>query len=75
VSSPVGTAANAHASSPLNSLGLLEFLGHRLKYWSEVTKKDANRVDSGRIRLSEEPGLGVELDVDRLQRISQHDPT
>lgn len=70
VSSPVGTAANAHASSPLNSLGLLEFLGHRLKYWSEVTKKDANRVDSGRIRLSEEPGLGVELDVDRLQRIS-----
>jgi gluconate/galactonate dehydratase len=62
ISSPLGTMAAAHACSLSNSFGALEFHCHGFPGWYEMAKSKTPIIDKGFIGLTEEPGLGLELD-------------
>lgn len=67
VTTPIGTVASAHAASISNTFGTLEFHSHGFGFWYEMIRSKKLPVDSGFIKLTEEPGLGVELD-DRVMK-------
>ena len=65
IGSPIATMAAAHAASVANTFGALEFHGHELPFWNDLVKSKKRVIDvaaGGVIRLTDEPGLGVELD-------------
>ncbi len=62
ISSPIGTMATAHAASMANTFGVLEFHCHDFPVWNEMVKPKKEIIDKGFIHLSDEPGLGVQLD-------------
>ncbi len=72
IGSPIATMAAAHAASASNTFGFLEFHGHDLPFWERLARGRRRLIDlsSGAvIRLSDEPGLGVELDEEEARRI------
>ncbi len=68
VCSPVGTMASAHACSVANTFGALEFHFHDFPFWREMIRSKRSPIEHGFIKLSDEPGLGVELDEKVLTR-------
>ena len=62
VTTPIGTVASAHAASISNTFGALEFHSHGFAFWYEMIRSKKSPIDRGFIKLTEEPGLGVELD-------------
>jgi L-alanine-DL-glutamate epimerase-like enolase superfamily enzyme len=60
VSSPIGTMAQAHLAAAIPNFGVLEFHGHDTPIWYKLTKKRV--IEDGYITLTDEPGLGLELD-------------
>jgi len=60
--SPVGTMAYANAMSVANTFGVMEFHGHDVPFWHEMAKTKRKIIEKGFIKLSEEPGLGIDLD-------------
>jgi L-alanine-DL-glutamate epimerase-like enolase superfamily enzyme len=62
VTTPIGTVASAHAASISNTFGALEFHSHGFGFWYEMIRSKKSPIDRGFLRLTEEPGLGVELD-------------
>jgi gluconate/galactonate dehydratase len=74
IGSPIATMACAHIGSISNSWGVLEFHGHDSPVWSAMIKKKRHVIEKGFIKLSDEPGLGVELD-DQAMRKYWHDFT
>jgi L-alanine-DL-glutamate epimerase-like enolase superfamily enzyme len=62
VTTPIGTVASAHAASISNTFGALEFHSHGFGFWYEMIRSKKSPIDRGFVRLTEEPGLGVELD-------------
>ncbi|MGC9210020.1 MAG: mandelate racemase/muconate lactonizing enzyme family protein [Acidilobus sp.] len=72
IGSPLATMAAAHAASVSNTFGFLEFHGHDLPFWERLVKQRKRIIDvagGGIIRLTDEPGLGVELDEEEARRI------
>jgi gluconate/galactonate dehydratase len=69
VTTPIGTVASAHAASVSNTFGALEFHSHGFAFWYEMTKSKRSPIEKGSIRLTEEPGLGVELDEKVLTKL------
>lgn len=64
VSSPLGTMASAHVCGTVPNFLILEFHWfNRLDYWSTVTD-GGNIIENGRIKLSDRPGIGLELNED-----------
>ncbi len=68
---PVSTAASAHLLTSMPN-GLI------LEYWVDVPwrsklVKGGEHVSNGQIRLSERPGLGVELDYSEIKRHPQRE--
>ncbi len=71
IASPIGTMAAAHAASVSNTFGVLEFHGHDLPFWNDLVRSKKRVIDAagGIIRLTDEPGLGVELDEEVARRL------
>ena len=72
IGSPIATMATAHAASVSNTFGFLEFHGHDLPFWERLVKSRKRIIDvsgGGVIRLTDEPGLGVELDEEEARRL------
>jgi L-alanine-DL-glutamate epimerase-like enolase superfamily enzyme len=66
--SPIGTMAHAHVASVANTFGVLEFHGHDVPFWGEIIKPKRRIIENGFIRLGDEPGLGIDLDLDAMRR-------
>ncbi|MEM0165537.1 MAG: mandelate racemase/muconate lactonizing enzyme family protein [Saccharolobus sp.] len=67
IASPIGTLAHAHLASISNTLGFIEFHGHDVPFWNEMIKPKRKIIEDGLIKLTEDPGLGVDLD-DQIMR-------
>ena len=61
IGSPIGTMAHAQVAAAVSNFGALEFHGHDVPIWKKLAK-NKGIIESGFIKLSDEPGLGVELD-------------
>ncbi|MFC4551150.1 MULTISPECIES: mandelate racemase/muconate lactonizing enzyme family protein [Halorussus] len=62
VASPVGTMASAHVAAAASNFLALEFHARDVNWWSDVVTERI--LESGRIEVPDEPGLGVEVDLD-----------
>jgi gluconate/galactonate dehydratase len=67
IGSPIATLASAHVASVANTWGALEFHGHDSPVWQEITNQK-KIIEKGFINLSDEPGLGVELDEQAMRK-------
>lgn len=64
IASPLGTMASAHVCATLQNFVALEFHGSDVPFWSDlITRPDVpgKLIQNGRIRMTEAPGLGCEL--------------
>jgi L-alanine-DL-glutamate epimerase-like enolase superfamily enzyme len=67
IASPLGTLASAHVGATLPNFVALEFHGAEVPFWSDLVRFPEGKrplIDRGRIKLTEAPGLGCELDED-----------
>ncbi|MBI2190963.1 MAG: mandelate racemase/muconate lactonizing enzyme family protein [Planctomycetes bacterium] len=74
IASPLGTMASAHVCATLPNFVALEFHGSDVPFWNDlVTRPDAKGplIERGRIRLTEAPGLGLELNEDAAREYSK----
>jgi L-alanine-DL-glutamate epimerase-like enolase superfamily enzyme len=60
IGSPIGTLAQAHVSAAIPNFGVLEFHGHDVPLWYRLTRRKI--IEKGFIPLTDEAGLGVELE-------------
>ena len=67
VASPVGTMASAHVAAAASNFLALEFHARDVDWWSDVVTERI--LEPGRIEVPDEPGLGVEVDLDT---VSEH---
>lgn len=68
ISSPIGTVAQAHLAAAIPNFGALEFHGHDVPIWRKLADREV--IKDGFIRLSDEPGLGIELNEDIAAKYS-----
>jgi len=69
----IGIAASAHLAAVTPHCPFIEFLPAELtdsQLRQELVKEDLQIVD-GKVAVPNKPGLGVELDMDALQRFEQ----
>jgi gluconate/galactonate dehydratase len=66
IGSPIATMASAHVGSVSNTWGALEFHGHDSPFWNDIAKRRV--IEKGFIHLTDEPGLGVELDEAAMRK-------
>ena len=62
VSSPVGTMASAQVAAAIPNSLAVEYHSYELGWWADLVEEDI--IESGRIEIPENPGLGVTLDMD-----------
>ena len=65
IASPLGTMAGAHVCATLPNFVALEFHGADVPFWNDLVTLPGGTeglIQQGRIRLTEAPGLGCELD-------------
>ncbi|NGM69912.1 mandelate racemase/muconate lactonizing enzyme family protein [Natronolimnobius sp. AArcel1] len=62
VASPVGTMASAHVGASASNFLALEYHARDVDWWDDVVEEDI--LEPGRIEVPDEPGLGVEVDLD-----------
>lgn len=62
ISSPIGTMAQAHFAASIPNFGVLEFHGHDVPIWWKIADREV--IKGGFIRMTDEPGLGIELKED-----------
>jgi L-alanine-DL-glutamate epimerase-like enolase superfamily enzyme len=62
VSSPVGTVASAHVCAAICTFLVLEFHSQDIPWWDAVVAREQDPlIKNGYLTLSDQPGLGVEL--------------
>ena len=64
VSSPVATMASAHVGAAIPNALAVEFHSYELDWWSDLVNESV--IEDGYVTVSEEPGLGVTLDMDAV---------
>jgi L-alanine-DL-glutamate epimerase-like enolase superfamily enzyme len=64
VASPVGTLACAHAAATVPDFLALEWHSVDVPWWADTVHHDGPIIENGFIKLSNQPGLGVELNDD-----------
>lgn len=72
---PVAMAAAVHASAAMQNFLILEYC--RLQPWFDQIQKVRLPIDRGAIDINElgkHPGLGVELDLERIAALAGHTP-
>jgi galactonate dehydratase len=62
VSSPIGTMASAHVCATIPNFLVLEFHWLHRNYWSTITTSKEDIIKDGYITLTDQPGIGLELD-------------
>nr|MDO8075598.1 mandelate racemase/muconate lactonizing enzyme family protein [Candidatus Freyarchaeota archaeon] len=68
ISSPIGTMAQAHFAAAIPNFGVLEFHGHDVPIWWKLANKEI--IKDGFIEMTDEPGLGVELNEEVAAKYS-----
>jgi len=69
IGSPIATLAAAHVMSAAGTFGVLEWHAHDLPFWGDIIKPKRRIIDKGFVVLTEDPGLGVNLDEDVMKRL------
>ncbi|MBN1933197.1 MAG: mandelate racemase/muconate lactonizing enzyme family protein [Anaerolineae bacterium] len=67
VSSPLGMMAACHVMAAAPNFLLLEFHGREIAWWENLCEGDKPFIENGWMRVSDKPGIGVELN-DRVAR-------
>jgi L-alanine-DL-glutamate epimerase-like enolase superfamily enzyme len=68
ISSPIGTMAQAHFAAAIPNFGVLEFHGHDVPIWRKLSNREV--IEKGFIKMTDEPGLGIELKEDVAAKYS-----
>ncbi len=63
VSSPIGTMASAHVCATVPNFLVLEFHWFNRDYWKTITD-GGEIIEQGRIKMTDKPGIGLELNYD-----------
>jgi L-alanine-DL-glutamate epimerase-like enolase superfamily enzyme len=63
VASPVGTMASAHLAATIPNALAVEYHSYQLGWWEDLVEQD-DLIVEGRMEIPEEPGLGLDLDLD-----------
>jgi gluconate/galactonate dehydratase len=66
VSSPVGTMASAQVAASIPNALALEYHSYELGWWDELVEETV--IEDGSITVPEQPGLGLTLDMDTVER-------
>ena len=61
VSSPLGMMAGCHVMASVPNFLALEFHGREIPWWSDLCDGEKPFIQSGRMKVSNKPGIGVEL--------------
>ncbi len=64
VSSPLGMMAACHVMVAVPNFLFLEFHAREIPWWNDLCKGDKPFVENGVMRVSERPGIGVDLNDD-----------
>ena len=73
VGSPVGTMASAHVAAASSNFIALEFHARGIDWWDDLIGESI--IDEGRIHVPDDPGLGIEVDLDVVQEHMAEDDT
>ena len=65
VSSPIGTMASAQVAAAIPNSLAVEYHSYQLGWWEDLVEED-DLIEDGRMRVLEEPGLGLTLDLDAV---------
>lgn len=69
ISSPIGTAASAHLAAAIPNCLALEWHGASVPFFDELLRiPEEPLIRNGRIKMTDGPGWGVELDEDAAYR-------
>lgn len=69
VSSPLGMMAACHVMASVPNFLLLEFHARTVSWWNDLCDGDHPFIERGFMRVSERPGIGVELNADAARRL------
>ncbi len=61
VSSPLGMMAACHTMASVPNFLVLEFHGREISWWNDLCESDTPFIENGWMAVSDQPGLGVEL--------------
>ncbi len=64
VSSPLGMMAGCHVMAAVPNFLSLEFHGRGRSWWNDLCDGERAFIKNGRMKVSEKPGIGVELNDD-----------
>ena len=65
ISSPIGTLASVHVCATVPGAFALEWHAREVPWWDDL-HTGSPLIDEGEIEVPEEPGLGIDLDLDTL---------
>jgi gluconate/galactonate dehydratase len=68
IASPLGFYAAVHVCAASTNVSCLEFHGGDVPFWSELVETEEPLIVDGRVRVPSAPGIGVELDLDVVER-------
>jgi len=69
IGSPIATMAQSHVASIANSFGALEFHAREVPFWNDMVRSKRPLIEKGFIALTDEPGLGIELDENQMRKL------
>lgn len=75
VSSPLGMMAACHVMASVPNFLLLEFHGRMISWWNDLCDGDQPFIEQGFMRVSERPGIGVELNPKAAKALLWNDDT
>lgn len=67
VASPIGTMASAHVCASVPNFLVLEFHWLHRDYWTTIIQEKTDIIQGGYIHLTDQPGIGLELDEEVAQ--------
>lgn len=67
VASPLGTMASAHVGAAISNFLAVEYHARDLEWWDDMITRSDPLIENGTIDVPDEPGLGVELDLDVVE--------
>lgn len=68
VGSPVATMAGVHVGATVPNFLSLEFHARDVPWWDDLVDADEPLIEDGTITVPDEPGLGIELDWDVVEK-------
>lgn len=75
VSSPLGMMAACHVMASVPNFLVLEFHGRMISWWNDLCDGEQPFIERGFMRVSERPGIGVELNDKNAKALLWNDDT